>query len=88
MTLIIQKALLFWIFVELIFKTRMFQKKIHNAIFFLLNIHSVEKTDDGKDVEESSKPSFVSQKKRIPSTSSLVKPECQCSFRTSSFIYS
>uniref|UniRef100_A0A8C2P9S3 Myb-like domain-containing protein n=1 Tax=Capra hircus TaxID=9925 RepID=A0A8C2P9S3_CAPHI len=37
---------------------------------------SVEKTDDGKDVEESSKPSFtVSQKrKRIPSTSSLVKP--------------
>ncbi|KAM9679943.1 transcription factor TFIIIB component B'' homolog isoform 1-T1 [Dama dama] len=37
---------------------------------------SVEKTDDGKDVEESSKPSStVSQRrKRIPSTSSLVKP--------------
>ncbi|XP_043345181.1 transcription factor TFIIIB component B'' homolog isoform X4 [Cervus canadensis] len=36
----------------------------------------VEKTDDGKDVEESSKPSStVSQRrKRIPSTSSLVKP--------------
>ncbi|XP_020771250.2 transcription factor TFIIIB component B'' homolog isoform X3 [Odocoileus virginianus] len=37
---------------------------------------SVEKTDDGKDVEESSKPSStVSQRrKRMPSTSSLVKP--------------
>uniref|UniRef100_A0A8C6FZ67 Myb-like domain-containing protein n=1 Tax=Moschus moschiferus TaxID=68415 RepID=A0A8C6FZ67_MOSMO len=37
---------------------------------------SVEKTDDGKGVEESSKPSStVSQRrKRIPSTSSLVKP--------------
>nr|XP_005889421.1 PREDICTED: transcription factor TFIIIB component B'' homolog [Bos mutus] len=37
---------------------------------------SVEKTDDGKDVEESSKPSStVSQRrKRIPTTSSLVKP--------------
>lgn len=77
MTLIIQKALLFWIFVRLVFKTRMFQRRsIMPFFFFFLNIHSVEKTDDGKDVEESSKPSFtVSQKrKRIPSTSSLVKP--------------
>lgn len=76
MTLIIQKALLFWIFVRLVFKTRMFQRRsiMPFFFFFFLNIHSVEKTDDGKDVEESSKPSFtVSQKrKRIPSTSSLV----------------
>ena len=44
--------------------------------FFFLNINSVEKTNDGKDGEESSKPSStVSQRrKRIPSTCSLVKP--------------